>query len=398
MHTSTSPQYAIIASCDVSAEMMASRRGHALVEESITEAMEFRRTIIRVGEERDDWWFGVWGPDTPPRTGLPERSEWELTADAPWHGFDQVDDGFTMLDPIKVTLTMPGLTVHGEFSEPGSPSIPGVVLARYLAEHGVVVEKTGLYSLLVLFTIGITKGRWNSLVAELHRFKSAYDGNAEIERLMPAFAAAYPGYARLGLRDLCDALHVTYRDADLAELTTTIYTEPVEQVTLPADAWTAMAAGHVEHVPLEKLAEPDDRGAAHPVPAGDSAAGPRRADRRDDRALPPARTGPGPALAGFHRHHPRRRRRRRSPYGRLPARLVAGSGAPVAAPLEARHVDVRVEAVAGGHLGGQALGDAAGTGPAAAVGVRNLGLAEQLGLVAHRAGDLLERDVQGAVG
>ncbi|MEV4640948.1 Orn/Lys/Arg decarboxylase N-terminal domain-containing protein [Actinoplanes sp. NPDC049548] len=254
MHTSTSPQYAIIASCDVSAEMMAGKRGRALVEESITEAMEFRRTIIRVGEEREDWWFGVWGPDTPPRTGLPERAEWELTAGAPWHGFDQVDDRFTMLDPIKVTLTTPGLTVHGEFSEPGSPSIPGVVLARYLAEHGVVVEKTGLYSLLVLFTIGITKGRWVSLVAELHRFKSAYDGNAAIERLMPAFAAAYPGYAALGLRDLCDALHATYRDADLAELTSAIYTEPVEQVTLPADAWTAMAAGQVEHVPVEKLA------------------------------------------------------------------------------------------------------------------------------------------------
>jgi arginine decarboxylase len=257
MHTSTSPQYAIIASCDVSAEMMAGKRGPALVEETITEAMEFRRTVIRVAAEcaeTGDWWFGVWGPDTPPRTGLPDRAEWELTADAGWHGFGPVDDGFTMLDPIKVTLTTPGLTVDGEFSAPGSPSIPGVVLVRYLAEHGVVVEKTGLYSLFVLFTIGITKGRWNSLVAELHRFKSAYDGNAAIERLMPAFAAAHPGYAGRGLRDLCEALHTTYRDADLAELTTAIYTDPVEQVTLPADAWTAMAAGRVEHVPVEKLA------------------------------------------------------------------------------------------------------------------------------------------------
>ncbi|WP_378069899.1 Orn/Lys/Arg family decarboxylase [Actinoplanes subglobosus] len=254
MHTSTSPQYAIIASCDVSAEMMAGKRGPALVEETITEAMEFRRTIIRVGTECDDWWFGVWGPDTPPRTGLPERAEWELTAGAGWHGFDQVDDGFTMLDPIKVTLTTPGLTVHGEFSAPGAPSIPGVVLARYLAEHGVVVEKTGLYSLFVLFTIGITKGRWSSLVAELHRFKSAYDGNATIERLMPGFVTTFPGYAGRGLRDICEDLHATYRDADLAELTTAIYTEPVEQVVLPADAWTAMAAGRVEHVPVEKAA------------------------------------------------------------------------------------------------------------------------------------------------
>jgi arginine decarboxylase len=254
MHTSTSPQYAIIASCDVSAEMMAGKRGRALVEEAITEAMEFRRTVIRIGTECPDWWFGVWGPDTPPRTGLPERPEWELTGDAAWHGFEQVDDGFTMLDPIKVTLTMPGLTVHGEFSAPGTPSIPGVVLARYLAEHGVVVEKTGLYSLFVLFTIGVTKGRWNSLVAELHRFKSAYDGNATIERLMPAFATAFPMYAGRGLRDICGALHATYHDADLAELTTAVYTEPVEQVTAPAEAWTAMAAGRVEHVPVEKLA------------------------------------------------------------------------------------------------------------------------------------------------
>ncbi|GGN43605.1 arginine decarboxylase [Actinoplanes campanulatus] len=254
MHTSTSPQYAIIASCDVSAEMMAGKRGPALVEETITEAMEFRRTVIRIGAESPDWWFGVWGPDTPPRTGLPERSEWELTADAAWHGFDRVDDGFAMLDPIKVTLTTPGLTVHGEFSPSGAPSIPGVVLARYLAEHGVVVEKTGLYSLFVLFTIGITKGRWNSLIAELHRFKSAYAGNAKIERLMPAFAAAFPGYAGSGLRDICEALHATYHDANLAELSTAIYTEPVEQVTLPTHAWTAMAAGRVEHVPVAELA------------------------------------------------------------------------------------------------------------------------------------------------
>ncbi|GAA4965475.1 Orn/Lys/Arg decarboxylase N-terminal domain-containing protein [Actinoplanes utahensis] len=254
MHTSTSPQYAIIASCDVSAEMMAGKRGPALVEEVITEAMEFRRAIIRIGTELSDWWFGVWGPDTPPRTGLAERAEWELTADATWHGFDRVDDGFTMLDPIKVTLTMPGLTVHGEFSAPGEPAVPGVVLARYLAEHGVVVEKVGLYSLFVLFTIGVTKGRWNSLVAELHRFKAAYDGNARVERLMPAFAASFPGYAGRGLRDLCADLHATYRDADLAELTTTIYTAPVEQAALPADAWTAMAAGRVEHVPVAELA------------------------------------------------------------------------------------------------------------------------------------------------
>jgi arginine decarboxylase len=55
MHTSTSPQYAIIASCDVSAAMMEPPGGTALVEESITEALDFRRAMRKVDDE--------WGKD-----------------------------------------------------------------------------------------------------------------------------------------------------------------------------------------------------------------------------------------------------------------------------------------------------------------------------------------------
>src|SRR6185436_2634102 len=45
MHTSTSPQYSIIASCDVAAAMMEAPGGTALVEESILEALDFRRAM-----------------------------------------------------------------------------------------------------------------------------------------------------------------------------------------------------------------------------------------------------------------------------------------------------------------------------------------------------------------
>ena len=51
MHTSTSPQYAIIASCDVAAAMMEAPGGTALVEESISEALDFRRAMRKVDEE-----------------------------------------------------------------------------------------------------------------------------------------------------------------------------------------------------------------------------------------------------------------------------------------------------------------------------------------------------------
>src|SRR3546814_12939145 len=65
MHTSTSPQYAIIASCDVAAAMMEPPGGTALVEESIREAMDFRRAMRKVESEfgKNDWWFKVWGPN-----------------------------------------------------------------------------------------------------------------------------------------------------------------------------------------------------------------------------------------------------------------------------------------------------------------------------------------------
>lgn len=254
MHTSTSPQYAIIASCDVSAEMMAGPGGEALVGDALLEAVEFRRAMSRIQTEltrQNQWWFGVWGPESEPHDGLPNRAEWSLTPGASWHGFHGVDDGFTMLDPLKVTLTTPGLTVNGEFEEFG---IPGPLLTAYLAEHGVVVEKTGLYSLFLLFTIGVTKGRWNSLIAELHRFKHAIDANIPLEDCMPRFAASRPQYAQEGIADLAAKLHAAYRERDYANLSTDIYLREPEMALLPGQAWNTMTTGKVENVPVDELA------------------------------------------------------------------------------------------------------------------------------------------------
>ena len=54
MHSSTSPQYAIIASCDVAAAMMEPPGGKALVEESILEAIDFRRAMRKVDADHGD--------------------------------------------------------------------------------------------------------------------------------------------------------------------------------------------------------------------------------------------------------------------------------------------------------------------------------------------------------
>ncbi|HJV26364.1 MAG TPA: Orn/Lys/Arg decarboxylase N-terminal domain-containing protein, partial [Aromatoleum sp.] len=222
MHTSTSPQYAIIASCDVAAAMMEPPAGTALVEESLSEAVEFRRAMRKVDAEfgDEDWWFQVWGPDYLPEEGIGDREDWMLQAGDRWHGFGDLAPGFNMLDPIKATIITPGLDVDGDFADTG---IPAGILTRYLAEHGIIVEKTGLYSFFIMFTIGITKGRWNTLVTELQQFKDDYDRNQPLWRVMPEFIAKHPRYEKVGLKDLCGQIHSFYKANDVARLTTEMY-------------------------------------------------------------------------------------------------------------------------------------------------------------------------------
>ena len=92
----------------------------------------------------------------------------------------------------------PGLDVSGKFAKTG---IPASIVTKYLAEHGVIVEKTGLYSFFIMFTIGITKGRWNTLLTALQQFKDDYDKNAPMWRVLPEFCQHHPKYERMGLRD-----------------------------------------------------------------------------------------------------------------------------------------------------------------------------------------------------
>jgi arginine decarboxylase len=252
MHSSTSPQYSIIASCDVAAAMMEEPGGKALVEESLMEALDFRRAMRKVDIEWGaDWWFKVWGPNDLSDEGLEDREAWMLNANDHWHGFGDLADGFNMLDPIKATIITPGLNVDGEFSE--EFGIPASIVTKYLAEHGVIVEKTGLYSFFIMFTIGITKGRWNTLVAALQQFKDDYDKNQPLWKVLPEFIQKQPSYERIGLRDLCTQIHEIYKKHDIARLTTEMYLSDMVPAMKPAEAFAKMAHKEIERVAIDDL-------------------------------------------------------------------------------------------------------------------------------------------------
>jgi arginine decarboxylase len=251
MHTSTSPQYAIIASCDVAAAMMEPPGGTALVEESIAEAIDFRRAMLKVDEEYGhDWWFKVWGPDHLSDSGIGVQDDWILHKNDTWHNFGNLAEGFNMLDPIKATVVTPGIDIQGNF---GVEGVPASIVTKYLAEHGVIVEKTGLYSFFIMFTIGITKGRWNTLVAELQQFKDHYDKNMPIWRVLPDFATKFPQYERMGLKDVANKIHDFYRSHDVARMTTEMYLSDMIPAMPPSEAFAKMAHRDIERVNIDDL-------------------------------------------------------------------------------------------------------------------------------------------------
>ena len=273
MHTSTSPQYSIIASCDVAAAMMEPPGGTALVEESIAEALDFRRAMRKVDEEYgDDWWFKVWGPEKLVDEGIGRADSWIIKGESPkakagvnWHGFGKMAAGFNMLDPIKSTVVTPGMDLNGKFAKTG---IPASIVTKFLAEHGVVVEKTGLYSFFIMFTIGITKGRWNSMLTALQQFKDDYAKNQPMWRILPEFCQKYPKYENMGLADLCQHIHQLYAKYDIARLTTDMYLSDLTPAMKPSDAYAHIALHKTERVEIDHLEGRITVGLVTPYPPG----------------------------------------------------------------------------------------------------------------------------------
>lgn len=272
MHTSTSPQYSIIASLDVAARMMQDGGGQVMTQDTIDEAIDFRREMARIGDKLADpgtedppWWFRVFQPDglagqaADPSTGFdaPDPSAaqspahhpsfWEINDGDTWHGYDAVGGGFAMLDPIKVTILTPGIAADGMLQDWG---IPAAIVTRFLWQRGIVVEKTGTYSFLVLFSIAVTKGKSGSLVAELFTLKELYDNDAPLNAVFPDLADAY---GEIGLRALCADMHGFYKQHAVIDIIHDVYADLPAQDMTPAQAYRRVVKGVVESVGVADL-------------------------------------------------------------------------------------------------------------------------------------------------
>jgi lysine decarboxylase/arginine decarboxylase len=131
------------------------------------------------------------------------------------------------------------------------------------------VEKTADFSLLFLFSLGVTKGKWGTLVSALLRFKDDYDANAPLTLALPALAAAYPErYAGAGLRDLADEMFAHVQASRQLQLQAAAFSTLPLPATTPVDAYRRLVRGAVEAVPVDEMAGRVVATAVVPYPPG----------------------------------------------------------------------------------------------------------------------------------
>ena len=283
MHTTTSPLYAICASNDVGAKMMG-MNGRSLTEEVLEEAIDFRQAVAKL--ERDlrkkgSWFFRSWNPpivrdpdsgksydfaDAPRSLLLQEQSCWLMRRGESWHGFDLPEENWAMLDPIKASILAPGMEDDGKMAPFG---VPAALVGAFLYRRGIVPTRTTDSQLMFLFSMGITRGKWSTLINALLAFKKVYDQNIPVKEILPELAAAFPEqYKKISLRDLGEKMYSFLRENEPNSLLNNAFSALPAQVMTPRSAYNKLVKGEVEFVKSDQLCGRVAGNAIIPYPPG----------------------------------------------------------------------------------------------------------------------------------
>jgi arginine decarboxylase len=273
MHGTTSPFYPLIASLDVAAAMMDEPAGPTLMSETLQDAISFRKAMSSIAHRlraaEQGWFFRLYQPEYvfDPLDGqtylleeaadglLTNRSScWTLKPGQDWHGYQDEDiaDDYCMLDPAKVTILTPGVNAQGVVSDWG---IPAAVLTEFLDSRRVEIARTGDYTVLVLFSVGTSKGKWGALLENLFEFKRLYDTEAPLEEALPELVLKYPvRYRNVTLKELSDEMHAAMVELNLAGLVNDACDEDFDPILTPAQTYQKLVRGETERIRFADMA------------------------------------------------------------------------------------------------------------------------------------------------
>jgi len=268
MHSTTSPLYAICASNDIATAMM-KNNGEYLTQDVIDEAVDFRQALARLYADytgKGSWFFKPWNApkvvdynsnvtydfaDAPRDLLRFDQRCWQLEPNAAWHGFADLEISWVMLDPIKVSILAPGMREDGTFEHSG---VPAALVSEYLYRLGIVPTRTTDFQLMFLFSMGITKGKWSTLLNALVKFKELYDRNTPVSEVLPELVSEYPeNYNMMGLKELGDRMFSCIRRIEPNAKLNAAFSKTPQMVMTPREAYMKIVANEVQMVPCEQL-------------------------------------------------------------------------------------------------------------------------------------------------
>lgn len=107
---------------------------------------------------------------------------------------------------------------------------------------------------MFLFSMGITRGKWGTLINTLCSFKHHYDANTPLAQVMPELVEEHPDtYANMGIHDLGDTMFAWLKENNPGARLNAAYSGlPVAEIT-PREAYNAIVSDNVEMVAIENL-------------------------------------------------------------------------------------------------------------------------------------------------
>ena len=270
MHGTTSPFYPLFTSLEVNAHIHGAA-GHALWGKTLEHGIDVRKRIL------EDCTFLA--PFVPPTVdGKPWQSYptshiardtrfFSFEEKATWHGFTGYGESLQILDPCKLLLVTRRAKVM-----PDRPPvrIPTNVVATFFREHGLIPEKSDLYSMVFLLTPGTRMDNLDRLVELSIAFETHVRANTALSIVLPTLYEANPNLYEGGLGDLCARLDQLYATYDLPRLLTEMfqYEHLPRPVLSVQEAHRRLVKGQIETLPLSRAEGRIAAEGALPYPPG----------------------------------------------------------------------------------------------------------------------------------
>lgn len=194
---------------------------------------------------------------------------WQLNPQDDWHGFNKIEENEAIIDPLKLTITTPGIDIAaGDYEKEG---IPGNVVAEFLTEHDILKAKADLNSLLFLLTPGDMDSDLEALMSALLEFESLYREDAPLKIALPKlyqqYSKRYEGYT---LKQLCQEMHEYYKENQTFKLQKALFAKKDMQnyTETPVEADLQFRHNKSELCPLENVEGRIAMEGALPYPPG----------------------------------------------------------------------------------------------------------------------------------